>query len=130
MLLGLNNLKYGDVTGKAIKCGFQVYNFFGRGYPEIVYKKALRIDFLELAMDFKYEEEKDIFYKNNHIHTRRLDFLLEEKVLLEVKAIKEIDSGDINQVLNYLNIFKLDVALLFNFGQNEFYFKRLIKKDI
>ena len=126
----LNNLKYGDITGKAIKCGFQVYNFFGPGYPEIVYKKALRVDFFEMAMNFKYEQEKDIFYKNNHIHTRRLDFLLEERVLLEVKAIKEIENGDINQVLNYLTVFNVDVALLFNFGQSEFYFKRFIRKDI
>ncbi len=120
------NLKYSEITSKAIKCGFAVHDYFGCGYPEIVYKKALIIEFAENCLDFEYESEKDIFYKNQHIHTRRFDFLLVDKVLLEVKAVKEIEAKDINQVLNYLKVFNIEVALLFNFGMNNFYFKRFI----
>ena len=124
-----DHLKYNDITGKAIKCGYQVHDYFGLGYPEVVYKRALRIDFIETDLDFQYEQSIDILYKSNHIYTRRFDFLLKDKVLLEVKAIKEIEPADINQILNYLKVFNLDVALLFNFGMKDFYFKRFIRNE-
>ena len=128
--MGTQNLLYGDITSNAIKCGYAVHNYFGPGYPEIVYKRALMIDFKENGLDFLQEHEKDIYYKENHIHSRRLDFMLAGKVLLEVKAVSEIDNGDINQILNYLKIFNIEVALLFNFGMKDFYFKRFIRTAI
>ena len=125
--MAIENLKYSDITSKAIKCGYGVHNYFGCGYPEIVYKRALIIDFKEILLDFFYEKEKDIIYKNERIYTRRFDFLLADTVLLEVKAIKEIGGGDINQILNYLKVFNIEVALLFNFGTKDFYFKRFVR---
>ena len=125
----VDHLKFNEITGKAIKCGYQVHDYFGYGYPEIVYKRALKIDFTEIDLDFQYEQEIDILYKSHNIYSRRFDFLLKDKVLLEVKAIKEIEPADINQILNYLTVFNLDVALLFNFGMKDFYVKRFVRNN-
>jgi GxxExxY protein len=60
------------------------------------------------------------------IHKRRLDLLVEDVVLLELKALKEVDNGDLNQILNYLRVFKMEVGLILNFGSKSLYFKRYV----
>jgi GxxExxY protein len=120
------NFKYGDITAKAIRSGMNVYDYFKNGYSEIVYKKALKIEFREASLEFKSEVNTPIFYKGELIHSRRFDLLIADKVLIEIKAVKEIDNGDINQVLNYLKVFNIEVALLFNFGADKFYFRRFV----
>jgi GxxExxY protein len=121
------HLKYGDITSNTIRCGMNVFDYFKNGYPEVVYKKALIIELKEAVIDFKSEVEKQIFYKGQYIYSRRLDLIICNKVLVEIKAVKELDNCAINQVLNYLKVFDIEVALLFNFGANNFYFKRFVR---
>lgn len=108
----------------------KVHRHFGPGFPEIVYKRALMIEFEKIDMLYKQEVEKDIIYDGKLIYKRRLDLIAENIVLLELKAIREIDNGNYNQIINYLRVFKMEVGLLFNFGVPSLQFKRFINSNI
>ena len=124
--MSFENLKHGNTTGKIIKCGYTVYDYFGCGFPEIVYKRSLVIEMGFHKLSCLQEVEKPILYKGSLIYKRKVDLLVENKILVEVKALKELDSGDVNQILNYMKIYNFEVGLLLNFGQSEFYFKRFV----
>ena len=79
-----------------------------------------------LGLECKEEFEKDIVYKGKVISRRRLDILVEGLILLECKAQKELDNGDMVQTLNYLRVFELEVGLLLNFGAPSLFFKRYV----
>ncbi len=124
--MAIQDLKYYELTEKIIGCAMKVHRHFGLGFPEIVYKRALIIELEKIGLKFKQEIEKDIIYDDQLIYKRRLDLIVEDVVLVELKAIKEVDKGDYNQILNYLRVFKLEVGLLINFGAPSLQFKRLI----
>lgn len=77
-------------------------------------------------MKFKQEVERDIIYEDKLIYKRRLDLIVEDVILAELKAIKEVDNTEYNQILNYLRVFNLEVGLLINFCAPSLQFKRLI----
>ena len=120
-------LQHGNITQLIIGCAMKVHNFYGHGFPENIYHRSIIIELENLGLRFKSEMEKDIFYNGVYIGKRRLDLLVEEKVLVEIKAIKEIDNSYYKQVLNYLKVFDLEVGLLINFGADSLQFKRLIR---
>ena len=88
------------------------------------------IELEKIGLSFKQEVETDIIYDGKIIYKRRLDLIVENIVLLELKAIKEVDHGDYNQIINYLRIFKIEVSLLLNFGVLSLYFKRFVNSNI
>lgn len=104
----------------------KVHRYFGPGFPEIVYQRALIIELNKIGLNVKQEVEKDIIYEGKLIYKRRLDLIVEDMVMLELKAIREVDNGDYNQVLNYLRVFGMEVGLLFNFGSTSLKFKRFV----
>lgn len=124
----MEELKYQEITGKIIGCAFDVHNFLGNGYQEVIYQRALSYEFEQVGLNYQREISKDIFYKNllEPIGKRRADFVVENKVLIEIKALKELEDVHLNQVLNYLKTYKLEVGLLLNFGSKSLEFKRLI----
>ncbi|HKC35197.1 MAG TPA: GxxExxY protein [Chitinophagaceae bacterium] len=124
--MAIQDLKYHELTEKIIGCAMKVHRHFGLGFPEIVYKRALIIELEKIGLNFKQEIEKDIIYDDQPIYKRRLDLIVEDVALVELKAIREVDNGDYNQILNYLRVFKLEVGLLINFGAPSLQFKRLI----
>ena len=124
--MAIQDLKYHDITEKIIGCAMKVHRHFGLGFPEIVYKRALIIELKKIGLRFKQEIERDIIYDDQLIYKRRLDLIVEDVVLVELKAITEVDNGDHNQILNYLRVFKLEIGLLINFGAASLQFKRLI----
>lgn len=124
--MAIQNLKYHELTEKIIGCAMKVHRHFGLGFPEIVYKRALIIELEKIGLKLKQEIEKDIIYDDRLIYKRRLDLIVKDVILVELKAIKEIDIGEYNQVLNYLRVFKLEAGLLINFGAPSLQFKRLI----
>ena len=98
-------------------------------YAEIIiYQKALAYEFQQVHLEFERELEMDIFYKDmiEPLGTRRVDFVVEDKVLVELKATTELEPSHYAQVLNYLRAFKVEVALLINFGEKSLKYKRLI----
>ena len=121
-------MKYKEVTEKIIGASFEVHKFLGNGFQEVIYQRALSYEFRKTGLDFAREIEQDIFYKDleEPIGTRRADFVVAGKVLVELKAITALEDVHLAQALNYLKAYKLDIGLLINFGSKSLEFKRLI----
>ena len=119
--------KYSDITEKIIGASFEVHKFLGNGFQELIYQRALAYEFRNLNLEFEREIEQDIFYKDleEPIGTRRADFVVEGKVLVELKAVIQIEDVHLAQILNYLRAYKIEVGLLINFGSKSMTFKRL-----
>ncbi len=100
----------------------------GNGFQEVIYQRALAYEMSQRDLAFQREIEQDIYYKelSKPIGRRRADFVVENKVLVELKAIKEIEDVHLAQVLNYLKAYRLEVGLLINFGSKSLTFKRLV----
>ncbi len=120
--------KYSDITEKIIGASFEVHKFLGNGFQEVIYQRALAYEFIMAGLEFQREIEQEIFYKDldEPIGTRRADFVVEHKVLVEIKAIIQLEDVHIAQILNYLRAYKLEVGLLINFGSKSLTFKRLV----
>ncbi|MES2765906.1 MAG: GxxExxY protein [Bacteroidota bacterium] len=123
-----SDLKYKDITQKIIGAAFEVHNFLGNGFQEVIYQRALAYELRKTGLDFAREIEMEIFYKDfpEAIGTRRADFVVEGKVLVELKAITQLEEVHLAQVLNYLKAYKLEVGLLINFGSKSLTFKRFV----
>ena len=121
-------LKFKDITEKIIGATFEVHKFLGNGFQEVIYQRALAWELKQAKLDFVREIEQEIFYKElqEPIGTRRADFVVEGKVLVELKAIVALEDVHLAQALNYLKAYKLEVALLINFGSKSLTFKRLV----
>ena len=122
------NLKHQDITGKIIGAAFEVHKFLGNGFQEVIYQRALAIEMRKAGLEFAREIEQNIFYKDlrKPIGKRRADFVVAEKVLVELKAITELEDVHEAQLLNYLKAYRLEVGLLINFGEKSLKHKRLI----
>ena len=121
-------LKYKEITEKIIGASFEVHKFVGNGFQEVIYQRALAWQLSQVNLSYVREIEQEIFYKglSEPIGTRRADFVVEGKVLVELKAIITLENVHLAQVLNYLKAYKLEVALLINFGSKSLTFKRLV----
>lgn len=118
--------KYKDITGRIIGAAMQVHSTLGNGFQEVIYQRALEIEFTLFDLDYKREFEIPIYYKGYHIGTRRADFLIKDIVCLEIKAVIKIEDVHLAQAINYLEAYNLEVGLLINFGSKSLEFKRLI----
>ncbi|SHK97511.1 GxxExxY protein [Hymenobacter psychrotolerans DSM 18569] len=105
----------------------QVHRLLGNGFQEVIYQRALAFELEERQVGFVREVEVPIFYKQKEIGSRRVDFLVEEMVLVELKALAEITPVHHAQIINYLNAYQLEIGLLINFGEPSLRFKRFIK---
>ena len=121
-------LKYKDITEKIIGASFEVHKFLGNGFQEVIYQRALAWEMAQAGLDFFREIEQEIFYKElrEPIGKRRADFVVENKVLVELKAVINLEDVHLAQALNYLKAYKLEVGLLINFGSKSLTFKRLV----
>ena len=120
------DLKYSDITEKIIGCAMKVHRFLVPGFPEVIYKRALIIEFEVLGLNYQTEVEKSIVYENHILGKRRLDLTINDLILLELKAVSELNDACHAQIINYLKVFKLEVGLLLNFGSKSLQFKRFI----
>lgn len=117
--------KYKKLTGKIIGGAMDVHSELGNGFREIVYHRSMIHELTIQGLNFESEISMPLFYRNAKVGSRRVDLLVEEKILVELKAVGEINNQHISQVLNYLKAYKLEVALLLNFGENSLTFKRI-----
>lgn len=117
--------KYSDITEKIIGCAMKVHNALGNGFQEVIYQRALAIEMDKQNLDFKREMEMPIFYESNQIGMRRVDFFVEEKIMVELKAVTQLEKVHLAQALNYLEAYKMEVGMLINFGNTRLEFKRL-----
>jgi GxxExxY protein len=123
------NEKYpeSELTGKVIGCCMEVHRFLGNGFQEVIYQRALAIEFSRQNISFSREHEMDIYYKGENIGTRRIDFFVEGKVMVELKAIIHLEDVHLAQAINYLEAYGLETGLLVNFGAKSLEFKRVMK---
>ena len=143
----MEKLKYHDITEKIIGASFEVHKFHGnaclpdrQGFQaclperssarrqEVIYQRALAWELSQSGLSYVREIEQEIFYKEltEPIGTRRADFVVEGKVMVELKAILELEDVHLAQALNYLKAYRLEVGLLINFGSKKLTFKRLV----
>ncbi len=124
------NHKYplSDLTGKIIKCAIEVHNHLGNGFQEVIYQRALAIEFSIQGLSYEREFEMPVFYKEEQIGTRRVDFFVEGLVMVEIKAIIQLEDVHLAQAINYLEAYAMEVGLLINFGSRSLEFKRVMKK--
>jgi GxxExxY protein len=124
----MQDLMHKDITKKIIGASFEVHKFLGNGFQEVIYQRALAYEFKLAGLAFVREIEQHIFYKNitEPIGTRRADFVVEEKVLVELKAVIELEDVHLAQIMNYLRAYKFEVGLLINFGSKSLTFKRVV----
>jgi GxxExxY protein len=114
-----------DLTYRIIGCAMKVHTALGNGFQEIIYQRALAIEMKKARLNFVRECEMKIFYDTEEIGTRRVDFLIEDVILVELKAVKCFEDVHLTQGLNYLVAYKLDKGLLINFGAKSIEVKRL-----
>ena len=121
-------LKFKEITEKIIGASFEVHKFLGNGFQELIYQRALSWELSLAGLSFAREIEQSIYYKElqEPIGTRRADFIVEGKVLVEIKAIIELQDVHLAQILNYLKAYRLEVGLLINFRSKSLTFKRLV----
>jgi len=120
---------YENITGEIIKAFYNVYNTLGAGFLEKVYEKALLIELKELGLNAESQKEVIVFYKGQEIGKYIADIVVEGKVIVEIKAIKELNKNHEAQIINYLKATKIKVGLLVNFG-DELKFKRRILEKV
>ena len=120
--------KYGDITSRIIAAAMEVHRELGCGFPEHVYGRALTIEFPRHKLNAIPEFQMPIFYKQIRIAYRRVDFFVEDIIPTEIKAVTQVDNGDLAQALNYLEAYNLEVGLLINFGAPSLQVKRLLNK--
>jgi GxxExxY protein len=119
--------KYSDITGKIIGCAMEVHRYLGNGFQEVIYQRALSLEMQQQGLSFSREHEMQIQYKGVEIGTRRVDFFVEEKVMLEIKAVIQLEDVHLAQAINYLEAYGLEIGLLINFGSRSLQFKRVMK---
>ena len=119
--------QYNEITYAVNGAAMEVPSKLGCGFPEIIYQRALSLELDLRGIKHKRERELPICYKDANIGTRRVDFLIEPNLIVEIKALGQLEDLHMVQVLNYLKIFNLDVALLINFGVTQLEYKRLIR---
>jgi len=120
--------KYSDLTAKIIGAAMEVHKILGNGFQEVIYQRALAIEMTSQGLSFAREQEMQIEYKGRDIGTRRVDFFVEDKVMVEIKAIIQLEDVHLAQAINYLEAYNLEIGLLINFGSKSLQFKRLMRK--
>ena len=103
----------------------KVHSVLGIGFQEVIYQRALAIEMTNQGLSFQRELEMPLFYDDQSIGSRRVDFLVEGKVMVELKALVKMNDVNLAQGLNYLIAYKVDLGLLLNFGAQSLYVKRL-----
>jgi GxxExxY protein len=111
-----HHLLHGEITDRILKCAVQVHSALGPGLPELSYQRAMAVSMSKEGLRFRQKPELEMFYEGVKIGCHRPDFIVEDAVIVELKAVKEVDRSVSKQVLTYLRVTGLRVALLINFN--------------
>ena len=124
----MDKMMYEDLTRKIIGCAMTVHSFLGNGFQEVIYQRALELEFTANNFTIEREKEMPIYYRHVNIGTRRVDFFVNGLIMVELKAIIQLEDVHLAQAINYLEAYNVQVGLLINFGGQSLIFKRLHKK--
>lgn len=125
-----NEEEINALTHKIIGCAMQVHSTMGNGFQELIYQRALAIEFAYQGLEYQREMEMDLHYRDQHIGKRRVDFFVEGKVMVEIKAIEKLEDVHKAQAINYCEAYKIADGLLVNFGARSLDFKRVYNKNL
>lgn len=118
-------MKYEEQTHKIIGCAMRVHSILGNGFQEVIYQRALSIEMRKQGLEFSREMEMPIFYDGHDIGTRRVDFFVENCIMVELKALIKLEDVHLAQAMNYCQAYNLPIGLLLNFGSKSLEFKRV-----
>ena len=119
-----------EITHRIIGCAMRVHSTLGNGFQEVIYQRALAIEMRLEGLEFQREMEIQIYYRETHIGKRRVDFFVEECVMLELKARETLEDIHKSQAINYLEAYNIADGLLINFGGLSLEFKRVYNKRL
>jgi GxxExxY protein len=117
------------ITHKIIGCAMEVHNTLGNGFQEVIYQRCLSIELRVNGIEHQREVEMPIFYKGNDVGLRRADFLVMGEIMIELKAVINLEDVHLAQALNYLQAYNIQTGLLINFGAKSLQFKRVFNKS-
>lgn len=121
----MTDYKFKEITEKIIGSAMKVHAALGNGFQEVIYQRALEIEMQEARPHFEREMNMPVFYKGRQIGERRVDFFVEGKIMVELKAIIQLENVHLAQAKNYLEAYNTQIGLLINFGSISLQFKRL-----
>ena len=119
-----------QLTHKIIGCAMQVHRVLGNGFQELIYQRSLAIEMRYAGLEFEREKEMKIYYRNEEVGTRRVDFFVEGKVMVELKAVEKLEDVHKAQAINYCEAYGIADGLLINFGGKSLDFKRVYNKNL
>lgn len=122
------SLKYSELTANIIGRAMKVHSTLGNGFQEVIYQRALEMELQDAEIPYEREFEMPIFYRLKQIGTRRVDFLIDRQISVELKAVTQLEDVHLAQAINYLEAYNLEVGLLINFGERSLKFKRLTNR--
>lgn len=114
-----------ELTYKIIGCSMKVHNMLGNGFQEVIYQRCLAIEFKRAAINFAREIEQNIYYDGIEVGIRRADFVIEYNVIVELKAVINLEDVHLNQAKNYVVMYAFSIGLLINFGSNSLQYKKI-----
>lgn len=114
-----------ELTGSIIGCAMQVHSSLGNGFQEVIYQRCLEIEMLDAGIPFSREHDMPIYFKNQLVGTRRVDFLVADRISVELKALTKLEDVHFAQAINYLEAYNLQIGLLINFGAKSLEHRRL-----
>ena len=118
-------MKHEELTHNIIGCAMKVHSKLGNGFQEVIYQRALALEMSKKGLDYEREMEMDIYYDDVKIGERRVDFFVEDKIMVELKAIIKLEDVHLAQAMNYCQAYNLPIGLLINFGAKSLEFKRV-----
>lgn len=121
----MTGLKHEALTHKIIGCAMKVHSMLGNGFQEVIYQRALAIEMQKQGLGFQREMEMTIYYEGFDIGTRRVDFFVEDTIMVEIKALIKLEEVHLAQAMNYCQAYNLPIGLLINFGAKSLEFKRV-----
>ncbi len=123
-------MKYEDITKRIIAAAMKVHSTLGNGFQEVIYQRAMEIEMPFFNLNFEREKEMPIYYRQQQIGTRRVDFFVEGVIMFEIKAQTALDDCHLSQAINYLEAYSMEIGLLINFGGKSLDFKRVHNNKI
>jgi len=123
------DLLYSDITDKALKAYYNVYNRLGFGFLEKVYENAMLLEFAEINVYCERQKPIKVYYKDKIVGEYYADIMIENKVVLELKAAEALAEAHELQLINYLKATELEVGLLLNFGRKPAFFRKIFTND-
>ena len=103
----------------------EVHRHLGNGFQEVIYQRALAVEMALQGLKFEREKEMPVYYKDEQIGSRRVDFFVENEIMVELKAIVQLEDVHLAQAINYLEAYNMKIGLLINFGAKSLQFKRV-----